>query len=146
MFCRESLTCRSLRRSKGGAIPARNFRAQLGSDCRSRTGRSDHFTRWQVPREAIERSRAIFICVGTPRLQNGDADLSAIEAVAQTIAKGARGYRLIVEKSTVPVQTGCQLRRHLALHNSNGLKYDVVSNPEFLREGSAVEDFTTPTE
>jgi UDPglucose 6-dehydrogenase len=97
-----------------------------------------------VTEEAINRGHAIFICVGTPPLQNGDADLSAIEAVAQTIAKGARGYRLIVEKSTVPVQTGCQLRRHLALHNSNGLKYDVVSNPEFLREGSAVEDFFHP--
>jgi UDPglucose 6-dehydrogenase len=97
-----------------------------------------------VTEEAINRGHAIFICVGTPPLQNGDADLSAIEAVARTIAKGAHGYRLIVEKSTVPVQTGCQLRRHLALHNSNGLKYDVVSNPEFLREGSAVEDFFHP--
>lgn len=94
--------------------------------------------------KAIERGHAIFICVGTPPLENGEADLSAIEAVARTIARTAHGYRLIVEKSTVPVQTGCQLRKHLARYNLNGLKYDVVSNPEFLREGSAVEDFFHP--
>jgi UDPglucose 6-dehydrogenase len=94
--------------------------------------------------EAIERGRAIFICVGTPPLENGDADLSAIEGVARAIAKRAQGYRLIVEKSTVPVQTGRQLYRHLALHKSAHLQYDVVSNPEFLREGSAVEDFFHP--
>jgi len=94
--------------------------------------------------EAIDHSRAIFICVGTPPLENGEADLSAIETVARTLAKRAHGYRLVIEKSTVPVQTGRQLRRHLSLHNANGLTYDVVSNPEFLREGSAVEDFFHP--
>jgi UDPglucose 6-dehydrogenase len=94
--------------------------------------------------EAIDRGKAIFICVGTPPLENGEADLSAIETVARTIAKRAHGYRLVIEKSTVPVQTGRQLRKHLALHNSNHLKCDVVSNPEFLREGSAVEDFFHP--
>jgi UDPglucose 6-dehydrogenase len=94
--------------------------------------------------EAIERGRAIFICVGTPPLANGDADLSAIEGVARAIAKRASGYRLVIEKSTVPVQTGAQLRRHLAVHRTNELQYDVASNPEFLREGSAVEDFLHP--
>jgi len=94
--------------------------------------------------EAIERGRAIFICVGTPPLANGDADLHAIEAVARAIAKRASGYRLVIEKSTVPVQTGAQLRKHLAVHRTNGLQYDVASNPEFLREGSAVEDFLHP--
>jgi UDPglucose 6-dehydrogenase len=94
--------------------------------------------------EAVQRGQAIFICVGTPPLENGEADLSAIETVARTIARRARGYRLVVEKSTVPVQTGRQLRRHLSLHNANGLVYDVVSNPEFLREGSAVQDFFHP--
>ncbi len=94
--------------------------------------------------EAIDHGEAIFICVGTPPLANGDADLSAIEAVARTIAKRASGYRLVIEKSTVPVQTGGQLAKHLKLHNRNGLRYDVASNPEFLREGSAVEDFLHP--
>ena len=94
--------------------------------------------------EAIDNGSAVFICVGTPPLENGEADLSAIETVARTIAKRACGYRLVIEKSTVPVQTGHQLRKHLSLHNGNDLTCDVVSNPEFLREGSAVEDFFHP--
>ena len=94
--------------------------------------------------DAIEWGDAIFICVGTPPLPNGDADLSAIEALARTIAKRAKGYRLVIEKSTVPVQTGAQLRKHLGLHKSSVFDYDVASNPEFLREGSAVQDFLHP--
>jgi UDPglucose 6-dehydrogenase len=94
--------------------------------------------------EAIAWGDAIFICVGTPPLANGDADLSAIEGVARAIAKRASGYRLVIEKSTVPVQTGAQLRKHLSLHSTNGLTCDVASNPEFLREGTSVEDFLHP--
>ena len=94
--------------------------------------------------EAIAWGDAIFICVGTPPLANGDADLCAIEGVARAIAKRATGYRLIIEKSTVPVQTGAQLRKHLSVHSTNGLRYDVASNPEFLREGTSVEDFLHP--
>jgi UDPglucose 6-dehydrogenase len=94
--------------------------------------------------DAIAWGDAIFICVGTPPLENGDADLSAIEGVARSITKNASGYKLVVEKSTVPVQTGIQLQKHLAIHPRNGLKYDVASNPEFLREGSSVEDFLHP--
>jgi len=63
--------------------------------------------------DAIGYGQCIFICVGTPPLDNGDADLSAIERVARTIAKRGQGYRLVIEKSTVPVQTAVQLRRHL---------------------------------
>src|SRR5271167_315885 len=94
--------------------------------------------------EAIVWGDVIFICVGTPPLANGDADLSAIEGVARVIAKRAIGYRLVIEKSTVPVQTGAQLRKHLSVHSANGLTYDVASNPEFLREGTSVEDFLHP--
>jgi UDPglucose 6-dehydrogenase len=94
--------------------------------------------------DAIAWGDAIFICVGTPPLPNGDADLHAIEAVARTIAKQASGYRLVIEKSTVPVQTGAQLRRHLAVHQTHRFSYEVASNPEFLREGSSVEDFLHP--
>jgi UDPglucose 6-dehydrogenase len=94
--------------------------------------------------EAIAWGDAIFICVGTPPLPNGDADLCAIEGVARAIAKRATGYRLIIEKSTVPVQTGAQLRKHLSVYSTNGLCYDVASNPEFLREGTSVEDFLHP--
>jgi UDPglucose 6-dehydrogenase len=96
------------------------------------------------PAEAIEKGNAIFICVGTPPLENGEADLSAIESVARTIASSARGYRLVIEKSTVPVQTAKRLWKHLSTYNVNGLEFDVVSNPEFLREGSAVGDFFHP--
>jgi UDPglucose 6-dehydrogenase len=94
--------------------------------------------------DAINHGQAIFICVGTPPLPNGDADLSAIEGVARAIAKQASGYRLVIEKSTVPVQTGSQLRKYLSVHSTNTSDYDVASNPEFLREGSAVEDFLHP--
>jgi UDPglucose 6-dehydrogenase len=94
--------------------------------------------------DAIAHGEAIFICVGTPPLANGDADLSALESVARTVAKRAMGYRLVVEKSTVPVQTGSQLRKHLSVHRTNDLQYDVASNPEFLREGTSVEDFLHP--
>lgn len=94
--------------------------------------------------DAIARGSALFICVGTPPLENGEADLSAIESVARQIAQQARGYRLVIEKSTVPVQTARRLSKHLSIYNTNGLDYDVVSNPEFLREGSAVEDFFHP--
>ena len=94
--------------------------------------------------DAIAWANAIFICVGTPPLPNGDADLHAIEAVARAIAKQASGCRLVIEKSTVPVQTGAQLRKHLLVHGINGSSYEVASNPEFLREGTSVEDFLHP--
>ena len=94
--------------------------------------------------QTIDCGEVIFICVGTPPLGNGDADLSAMEGVARTIAKRADGYRLIVEKSTVPVHTGAQLKRHLAVHATRKLNFDVASNPEFLKEGTSVEDFLHP--
>lgn len=94
--------------------------------------------------QAIDHGYAIFICVGTPPLPNGDANLSAVEGVARAIAKQASGYRLVIEKSTVPVQTGSQLRKHLSMHSTKTSDFDVASNPEFLREGSAVEDFLHP--
>jgi UDPglucose 6-dehydrogenase len=94
--------------------------------------------------EAVGWGECIFICVGTPPLENGEADLSAIERVARTIAKRSIGYRLVIEKSTVPVQTASQLGQHLSRHKNPALEYDVASNPEFLREGSAVENFFHP--
>jgi UDPglucose 6-dehydrogenase len=100
--------------------------------------------RFGCTEDAISWGSAIFICVGTPPLPNGDADLHAIEAVARSIAKRAPGHRLVIEKSTVPVQTGAQLRKHLSVHQANGLRHEVASNPEFLREGSSVEDFLHP--
>lgn len=95
--------------------------------------------------EAIRGSEAIFICVGTPPKQNGDADLSAIDNVARQIAAEARSPKLVIEKSTVPARTGLELRRALTAYSRNNeVRFRVVSNPEFLREGTAVEDFLHP--
>jgi UDPglucose 6-dehydrogenase len=95
--------------------------------------------------EAIRSGEAIFICVGTPPKENGDADLSAIDHVARQIATEARSPKLVIEKSTVPARTGLELRRALTAYSRNsGLTFRVVSNPEFLREGTAVSDFFHP--
>ena len=96
------------------------------------------------PRAAAEGD-AIFICVGTPPLPTGDADLSAIDHVAQMIAAEAKSDKLVVEKSTVPAQTGQQLKRVLGIYGRSGrVHFRVASNPEFLREGTAVGDFLHP--
>lgn len=95
--------------------------------------------------EAIRGGEAIFICVGTPPKESGDADLSAIDHVARQIATEARTPKLVIEKSTVPARTGIELRRALTAYTRNGnLTFRVASNPEFLREGTAVEDFFHP--
>jgi UDPglucose 6-dehydrogenase len=94
---------------------------------------------------ALAATEAIFICVGTPLLDNGEADLSAIDAVARSIAAEANGPALVIEKRTVPVRTGQQLRRALEVYTrAGGPKFQVVSNPEFLREGSCVFDSVHP--
>ncbi len=97
------------------------------------------------PADAATRGDAIFICVGTPPLPNGDADLSAIDHVARMIATEARSPKMVVEKSTVPARTGQELKRALAVYGrKSNVKFSVASNPEFLREGTAVEDFLHP--
>ena len=88
---------------------------------------------------------AVFICVGTPPLPNGDADLSAIDHVARTVATESRSPKLVIEKSTVPARTGEELKRALAVYGrKSGVAFRVASNPEFLREGTAVGDFLHP--
>jgi UDPglucose 6-dehydrogenase len=95
--------------------------------------------------DAVAAGDALFICVGTPPLPNGAADLSAIDNVARLIATEARAPKLVIEKSTVPAQTGQELKRALAVYGrKNGVTFRVASNPEFLREGTAVEDFLHP--
>ena len=95
--------------------------------------------------EAIRAADAIFICVGTPPKESGEADLSAIDQVARQIAAEARSPKLVIEKSTVPARTGWQLSRALAAYSRNSeFKFRVASNPEFLREGTAVGDFFHP--
>jgi UDPglucose 6-dehydrogenase len=93
---------------------------------------------------AVERSEAIFIAVGTPQGDTGAADLSFVEAVVSEIARHIKDYKVIVEKSTVPVYTNEWIRRVLRRHGVDPENFDVVSNPEFLREGTAVIDFLHP--
>ena len=95
--------------------------------------------------EAVRGADVVFICVGTPPTETGEADLSAIDNVARLIAKESSTPKLVIEKSTVPAQTGEQLKRALNVYARNtGAKFRVASNPEFLREGTAVEDFFHP--
>jgi UDPglucose 6-dehydrogenase len=95
--------------------------------------------------EAIRAGEAIFICVGTPPKDSGEADLSAIDHVARQIAAEAKTPKLVVEKSTVPARTGLELSRALSAYSKNtNVKHRVASNPEFLREGTAVYDFFHP--
>jgi UDPglucose 6-dehydrogenase len=93
---------------------------------------------------AVEQSEAIFIAVGTPQGDTGAADLSYVEAVVSEIARSIKSYKVIVEKSTVPVYTNEWIRRVLYRNGVAPDSFDVVSNPEFLREGTAIEDFLHP--
>jgi len=93
---------------------------------------------------AVEQSEAIFIAVGTPQGDTGAADLSYVEAVVSEIARSVNSYKVIVEKSTVPVYTNEWIRRVLHRHGVDPNSFDVVSNPEFLREGTAIQDFLHP--
>jgi len=95
-------------------------------------------------KEAVRASEVIFIAVGTPSLDNGEADLEGIENVARNIAINIQGYRLIVEKSTVPVETGQWVKHTIHSYIKHNIKFDVASNPEFLREGQAINDFMHP--
>lgn len=95
-------------------------------------------------KQAVEKSAVIFIAVGTPPQENGEADLTGIENVSSEIARNMKDYRLIVEKSTVPVETGDWVRHTIEINNRYKVRFDVASNPEFLREGSAINDFMHP--
>ena len=92
---------------------------------------------------AISSADVNFVCVGTPQGDDGRADLSQVEAVARTIAGKLDRYRLIVEKSTVPVRTAERIAQTIRMHAPQA-SFDVASNPEFLREGSAIADFQNP--
>ncbi|MBN1385125.1 MAG: UDP-glucose/GDP-mannose dehydrogenase family protein [Elusimicrobia bacterium] len=95
-------------------------------------------------KDAIKKSEVIFICVGTPPREDGSADLSYIENVAEEIAKNMDNYKLIVDKSTVPVETGEKVEITIKRNLKKNISFDVASNPEFLREGSAVYDTFNP--
>ncbi|HJR77055.1 MAG TPA: UDP-glucose/GDP-mannose dehydrogenase family protein [Nitrospiraceae bacterium] len=94
--------------------------------------------------KAVDKALVIFIAVGTPPRADGSADLSFVEEVGRGIARHMNGYKVIVTKSTVPVGTGEKLREVIRANQSGRYRFDIVSNPEFLREGSAIEDFLRP--
>jgi len=93
---------------------------------------------------AVTKSDVIFIAVGTPPKDNGETDLSQVEKVAEGIGKSINAYKVIVNKSTVPVGTGNLVRNIIDRVKKDSMKFDVVSNPEFLREGSAIFDTLSP--
>ena len=93
---------------------------------------------------AVHKCEAVFIAVGTPQGDAGAADLSYVEAVVSEIARHIHSYKVIVEKSTVPVYTNEWIQRVLHRHGVDPKSFDVVSNPEFLREGTAISDFLHP--
>src|SRR5256886_12058693 len=93
---------------------------------------------------AVRASSAIFVAVGTPPTERGEADLSYVESVAREISGGIDDYKVIIEKSTVPVYTSEWVRRIILRNGADPDSFDVASNPEFLREGTAVTDFLFP--
>ena len=95
-------------------------------------------------KSAVQTSEIIFICVNTPTSDNGDSNLSYVKAAAKEIGQSMNGYKIIVNKSTVPVGTGDMVRDIVSKNFNNSDNFDVVSNPEFLREGSAVHDALNP--
>ncbi|HEU4402969.1 MAG TPA: UDP-glucose/GDP-mannose dehydrogenase family protein [Candidatus Polarisedimenticolia bacterium] len=95
-------------------------------------------------RTAVEKSLVLIIAVGTPPGDGGAADLSFVREVAQSIARHINGYKVVVTKSTVPMGTGAMIRRLIEEGQARGVPFSVVSNPEFLREGAAIEDFMRP--
>ena len=94
--------------------------------------------------EGVEHALVVFLAVGTPPQGDGSADLRFVDAVAREVAETMNGYKVIVTKSTVPVGTGERVAEIIRAHQKNPVAFDVVSNPEFLREGSAIEDFMRP--
>jgi len=107
----------------------------------ARAGRLRFTTRLS---EAVDGALVVFIAVGTPPRGDGSAELRYVEEVAQGVAEHLDGYQVIVTKSTVPVGTGARLRAIIAARRRERVEFDVASNPEFLREGAAIEDFLRP--
>ncbi len=94
--------------------------------------------------KTIQASDVLFVCVNTPPKEDGSADMCYVEDVSRKIAQNLNKYKLVVEKSTVPVKTSSWIKRTMTLYRKQDGDFDVASNPEFLREGSAVEDFLNP--
>lgn len=101
-----------------------------------------HFT--TDVKQAVEQSLVIFLAVGTPPKEDGSADLRFVEEAARSVAEHMNGYKVVVTKSTVPIGTGERLRKLIREHQKKQFNFGIVSNPEFLREGAAINDFMRP--
>lgn len=110
----------------------------------TRNRKEDRLTFTTDLKSAVQASEIIFICVNTPTSDNGDSNLSYVKEAAKEIGQSMNGYKIIVNKSTVPVGTGDLVRDIVSQNYKNNHDFDVVSNPEFLREGSAVDDALNP--
>jgi UDPglucose 6-dehydrogenase len=126
---------------KGGGMPIYEPGLEELVQRNSAAGRL-HFT--TCTKEGVERSDVIFIAVPTPPLADGSVDLSFMEGVARDIAATMTSYKIVVDKSTVPVKTGEKVAETIRRYCKSRVEFDVVSNPEFLREGFAVDDFLQP--
>jgi len=94
--------------------------------------------------EAVQESDIIFICVGTPENEQQEADLTAVQAAAKTIGRYMNSYKIVANKSTAPVGTADLVKKIIDQNQQEKIEFDVVANPEFLREGAAVKDFENP--
>ena len=94
--------------------------------------------------ETIREADVLFVCVNTPQREDGSADMCYVESTSRSIAENLNKYKVVVEKSTVPVQTSMWIKRTISLYKKGDGEFDVASNPEFLREGTAVADFMHP--
>jgi UDPglucose 6-dehydrogenase len=131
---------RKLTALRAGQVPIHeNFLPELLS-----RHRENRLTFSDDLKDAVSRSSLIFVAVGTPPTESGEADLSYVESVAREISGGINGYKVIVEKSTVPVYTSDWVRKIILRNGTDPELFDVASNPEFLREGTAVTDFLFP--
>lgn len=130
---------RKVRKLSAGEIPI--YEPGLG-EIVARNLRSGRLVFTTDLTSAVQKSRVVFIAVGTPQADDGSVDTSAILTVAQTVAKAMDGYRVVVMKSTVPVGTHHEVSE--VIRSNTDHLFDYVSNPEFLKEGAAVEDFTRP--
>ena len=94
--------------------------------------------------QAVAKALVIFIAVGTPSQKDGSVDMTYIDEVARSIGENLNGYKVVATKSTVPVGTGERIRKIIEQYSKEKIDFDIVSNPEFLREGAAIEDFLRP--
>jgi len=126
---------------KGGGVPI--YEPGLDALVAKNAGAGRlHFT--TELQQAVEKALAVFIAVGTPPREDGSADLSYVVKVAEAIADSMNGYKVVVTKSTVPIGTGQLIEKVITERTGGKVPFSVVSNPEFLREGSAIEDFMRP--